>query len=745
MSPLDLRICKAIGSAVVGLLIVGAAPAAAGEFEFRGCAAAPDFSTRAFGLDVTSGMSVKRTCDPEGPGVRGLITANVVRRAPVMMGARAVVKLDAPPGTQFSRLRWSGTARRVDCRYALQLYALGPGRTVSIKNVRANHSCPKRNRAQAAGWVSARSFDIAGTTQIIQRVVCVAGKKGSRACSTRARNYIRTFKAAVTVVDVSPPEVQITGGALPTGRWVGGEQDVQYTASDNVGIQFADAIAAGAPRSRHERACDYTVPLPCSNGPGGMVLDTTKLPEGSQGLYIAAYDAAGNVGASLMHTARIDNTAPAHVPVGVLEGEGWRREPVSTLTWANPEEVDRAPIRAAHYKLCRAGGTDCRTDRIPGGGIDRIGVTAPEPGTWTAAVWREDEAGNQHPDNASAPVTLRYDPEPPELAFQSFSPADPTRVVVKASDRVSDVAGGTIEISRYGTGAWQTLNTVREPVGFAARIDDSQLPAGTYVLRARASDLASNEASTDRYADGRPVVLQLPVRLVSGMRGGIIKRKLVRRKVRRHGKVRVIRRRVTVLDGSARVPLGGRVRIDGALTTRDGRGIVGAQVRVYSRTRTSAERMEGVITTGANGRYQYTAGGSASRILRFVHAGSATILPSQHEVSLLVPGSTGLQASRRRVVNGQAVVFRGRVGSLPLPPGGKLIEMQVKLSGKYQTFRTTRSAEDGRWEISYRFRRSCGVLRYRFRARAPRESGTPFEAGQSRPIVVKVRGRPCPV
>ena len=48
-----------------------------------------------------------------------------------------------------------------------------------------------------------------------------------------------------------------------------------------------------------------------------------------------------------------------------------------------------------------------------------------------------------------------------------------------------------------------------------ARVNDAGLPLGPYELRARASDLARNEASTNLRLDGQPMVLNLPLRVVS--------------------------------------------------------------------------------------------------------------------------------------------------------------------------------------------------------------------------------------
>src|SRR5215210_6866117 len=101
-------------------LLAATGPAAASEFTINACQAdRASFSTQAFEDFATRGMLWKRACDPEGPGLRGLVTANVVRRGRVARGARSYFVLRAPSGTRFARFTWSGQARRRDCRYAL--------------------------------------------------------------------------------------------------------------------------------------------------------------------------------------------------------------------------------------------------------------------------------------------------------------------------------------------------------------------------------------------------------------------------------------------------------------------------------------------------------------------------------------------------------------------------------------------------------------------------------------------------
>src|SRR5215208_2424346 len=172
--PPAVRCIAAVGALTLLLVVLGTSAAYAGQFTVASCQAdRANFSTTAFNDFATRGMTIRRACNPEGPGIRGLVTANASGRGAVPRGSVAMVALSAPNGTRFTTLRWAGSARRRDCRYALQLYAEGPEiKPVPIKNVRANQRCPQRKRAQAAGYRS-RTFTVTGATRIVQRVICV--------------------------------------------------------------------------------------------------------------------------------------------------------------------------------------------------------------------------------------------------------------------------------------------------------------------------------------------------------------------------------------------------------------------------------------------------------------------------------------------------------------------------------------------------------------------------------------------
>ena len=147
------------------------------------------------------------------------------------------------------------------------------------------------------------------------------------------------------------------------------------------------------------------------------------------------------------------------MPVTAQGGEGWRSANSFGATWSNPPEGDAAPIDAAIYRICRAGGSCQDPQTSSASPTDLSALSVPAPGEWTLKMWRRDQAGNANEGNASNAVTFRYDPEAPKLALAPINSTDPTLMSAPVSDPLSGVASGQIEISRAGTGNWQALVT----------------------------------------------------------------------------------------------------------------------------------------------------------------------------------------------------------------------------------------------------------------------------------------------
>jgi hypothetical protein len=725
-------------SGALAFLALAPSPAQAGAFAVTSCSEGANAvdSGAYVGRQSSGRMVIKRACNIFRRGRTGMITANRVRRGRVRRGEYARLVMTAPPGTVLTGIRWSGSARRSDCGWALEMFGARPRqRARYIANLPAAGRCRLSGSARAAGRPRPRSYSLGASTRIEQRVVC----RARRGCSTSRLTSLETYQSKVTVVDVSRPLIRITGGGLASRRWVRGTSDVRFAAYDNVGISGEALLVGGYARTSRLRRCDGSRTVPCPNGPGGLAFDTARAPDGVHPASVFLRDSAGNVAAAGF-TAYLDNSPPGRVNVVLEGGQGWRRTNSFAARWGNPRERF-APIAGAHYVLCRTGTASCLTAHRSRPGLSSLpGLAVPGPGDWSLALWRFDSAGNSNRAVASVPVRLRFDPEPPRPAFEPPTLSDPTRVALLVSDRVSGLARGEIELRRVGTSTWQSLDVRREGSRLIGKIDDSRLPAGQYELRGRAFDQAGNEASTLRRIDGSPASLTLPLRFPSVLTGGIERRRVVRRVIRQRGKRRRVRRRVVQLVPTRRVTLGRQTGIRGRLTNVDGQPIGGAQIFVLSEVAGGPRALTGVVTTGPDGSWTYTARASQSRVLRFAYLGTSLILPSELQTSLLVPASSSLGVNRRRARNGGSVVFRGRMRSLPLPVTGKLVEMQAFFRGRWRTFSTVRTNKEGRWRFRYRFGGTVGRVRYRFRARLPAEAGYPFETGASRVVSVTVRG-----
>ncbi len=554
--------------------------------------------------------------------------------------------------------------------------------------------------------------------------------------------------ARIVIYDDSRPAVALTGGSLLSG-WRRGKATVSYDASDNVGIRQAAPVVDFTSLENTPRVCDETRKIPCPNGGGTFELDTERFGDGEHRVGVRVVDSAGNIAGSVPESVLIDNTPPA-APIGltVAGGETWRRENRFDVAWTSPKQT-AAPIEALVFQLCpeatpREKPDGCSEARAvtklepvdkadPAKGTRVTGITVPDPGAYQARFSLRDAAGNADLDTAVV-QTLRFDPDPPQLAFVEQDPADPARLRVRASDATSGVTRGEIEVRRDGEEQWRPLAVEPTADGFRAFMDDALLPRGVYALRARAFDGAANEASTTSRATGEPAQLKIPVRLRSrlsvGARGA--------RRCRGHGRRRSCRYK---LRGLVSVRYLGAKRLYGRLMV--GREPVrDAEIEVWAQPKLPGAPLERVDTvrTSRSGRFSIQARKGPARLLRFRYAGTNGVRSDVANVRMAVRGLTTFRPSRRLVVNGEYVTFRGRVRGRPLPPRGKLVELQVFSRRRWRTFAQPRTDAAGRWEYRYRFELIRGRPTLRFRARIRTEAGYPFETGRSEVARVRVRG-----
>jgi hypothetical protein len=625
----------------------------------------------------------------------------------------------APPGATITKIRWAGRMARDNCSWGVFFRAVPSG--TAVLGMPNGHVC-ETTGFDNRGWPIPQTVP-QGTTRLEQLVIC-----GATQCLPGAAMHSHVVE--VTVDDPVPPTISLSG-PLASGQWVSGTTghfpDVNVAVADNAGVQRIET-ALGGRGPNQTFACNWSQPQPC---PGeatmGSAPGIAELSDGQHTLQVSALDAAGNT-ANTARDVYVDNTPPDPVLPEIAGGTAWRRTNGFAVSWTNPPN-DAAPITSAHWKLCGSDGTCSKGEKVEPDVNELPRLLAPAPGEYRLSVWLEDAAGNQREANAVVSVPLRFDPEPPELAFLAPDPADPLRVVVNASDRHSGLASGEIEMRASGSLTWHGLPTELNGSQLVAYVDDERFRRGSYEFRARAEDHAGNEASTGKRTDGSAATFRLPARIDTRLKVGVL-RKVSRRvhRGRRH------------LDSDVVARYGRVLRLTGRLANADGQPIEAATVEALEKRPDGASLPIGLATTDRDGRFRYVVRATRNRDLLFRYAGSRRIAAAAAGFRMRVPATSSLQVNRSTVRNGQEIVFTGRVASRPLPANGKLLEMQAHFRSRWRTFSTLRTDRAGAWKFRYRFGATLGRVTYRFRARLPSEGGYPFIGGHSRVAKVVVLG-----
>jgi hypothetical protein len=606
-------------------------------------------------------------------------------------------------------------------------------------------ACPGPSCPGAYKYLNATNYAGNGASGIVMRLRCGPGNCPNNEGVT---GYYTLLYSSITLADPSPPAVALAGGSLLSGGWKAGTATLEVVAHDNSGIQEYRATLDGALAARTRPQCNYSAAVPCPAGIQTLSVPTAGLADGAHTVGAEAVDASGNP-AAVVGTIWTDNTPPTQPLEVKLEGAaGWRADETVKLSWTNPAQA-AAPIAGAIYRLCpsvaenasadtrAAAEKRCVQGTRSGTGLQEIDdLELPDPGMWDLKLWLIDSAGNQQPASAVEIKGLAYDDSAPtDVAFLPADPADPARVHVQASDAVSGLAGGAIEVRRDGTDAWQPLATQTTAAGLTAVLDDETLPKGLYFLRARAINAAGLETSTDRDHTGLTAMSKLPIRLASRLAAG----KRGQRTCKRVRGKRSCRYRLAT---KPTVRVGRATRVYGRLTVA-GKSMAGAQLEVWRRMQLDGAGWAriGTVTTSRTGRFSYRARRGPARQVRFRYPGTPTIRGRNGDVTLRVKASTSLRPNHRTVINGEHVIFRGKLAGGWIPATGTLVELQVYSRGSWRTFAQPRAnATTGRWAYRHRFETVQGRASFRFRARVRRQPAYPYITGESRPVRVRVRG-----
>ena len=398
-----------------------------------------------------------------------------------------------------------------------------------------------------------------------------------------------------------------------------------------------------------------------------------------------------------------DNTAPRTTASGSLLAAGWRRQSDTvTVNATDNSGIKQLRLEAAGRAIttrpvaCNyTRPVPCRTSVT---GTTLTGASIPD-GTHTLRLVSVDAAGNP----GVVQRQLQIDGTPPTATLQR---ARGKRIVLNLSDATSGVASAAVEVRRNSTKPYRTLKSSLANGKLRATMDRGS--ASRIDIRVTASDNAGNVTQGN------------PTRLTATS-------------------AKVGRRFRGVHSGRVNIPFGRRATLRGRLTLSAGQSLAGQTI-----VATSAVRKKGAVTTAAGtavtdrrGRFSLKVPAGPSRTYRLVFAGSGGALATARGVSVRVPASSTIRASRTRLSAGR-VRFSGRLRTRgqPIPGRGLVLILQGFDNGKWHTFEDMRTNRKGRWRVSYAFTGRPGT--YPIRVRIRKQARFPFELGYSRALKIRV-------
>jgi len=279
------------------------------------------------------------------------------------------------------------------------------------------------------------------------------------------------------------------------------------------------------------------------------------------------------------------------------------------------------------------------------------------------------------------------------------------KIVLSVKDPASGVASTSVAVRNHPTDPYRPLPSTFTNGILRATLDTGV--ASRVDIRVRVADNAGN------VSEGNPTRLSAT-------------------------SAKVGRRLHRVRRGRVRIPFGRKAKLRGRLSLSTGGSLAGQTVVATSTVRKKGSRTvaAGSGITDRHGRYSIDVPAGPSRAFRLTFGGTFGALATARGLSVRVPASSTIKASRKRLSAGR-VRFSGRVKGDGLPvPRGLVVVLQGREGGKWRTFSDGRTHKKGRWHISYRFSGRPGS--YPIRLRIRRQAGFPFELGYSRRLTIRV-------
>ncbi len=499
--------------AFVGMLLVVAAVAVAGEYQLHANCTTPSGVNHLFvasSTDTTS-YTTSEEC-PTAGGRDGGIHVGETLHSPspqIAGGAHAEYAFHALPGTTITGISYRRFLGQLGDNDVIP--GLRDARGALIGNEWCQYPNGDFSCSRGSESINVAPTDIVGlnTTALAFGLVCVP-QAPAISCLSSVSNeqaWFSVYSAAITIRQTTAPTLGTPSGSLLDGDWQHGSQAVTLSsASDTSGIEHLglaiDGGVAAPPSSGSVPICDFTRPKPCRDlGASSWTLDTTSLADGQHVAAIVAQNPAAISTSTGPLGFKVDNTPPgAPLALASSAGVDWQGSNSTHLTWALPPTGQGSPTTAAYTSICDRDGVNCGPETASASLTSAdAAVSSTATGSYTLKVRLEDAAGR----GPSATVPFRYSsaapPAPTAMtssatAWQSSQRVDVTWVPPARGADEAPIVSGLVEVCDQDGSHCRTAQPVG-PGGGAVELPGE----GPFQLRGRVVN-AAGQSDPDQYA-----------------------------------------------------------------------------------------------------------------------------------------------------------------------------------------------------------------------------------------------------
>ncbi len=181
---------------------------------------------------------------------------------------------------------------------------------------------------------------------------------------------------------------------------------------------------------------------------------------------------------------------------------------------------------------------------------------------------------------------------------------------------------------------------------------------------------------------------------------------------------------------------GGKVKLEGTLTSAAGVPIAGAHLTVSSfdlGADDAVPRPLGSVTTGAGGVFAVTLHRDGAQRVTVTSAGGASAT-----ATVRARLGVSLSSSRGRIVKGRILTLHGKLRGAGMSARGAVVTIESIVNGRWQPVGAARAKADGSYAWRYRFVHLARDTIFSFRAVIARAPGWPWASERSARLKVRV-------